>query len=216
MKKILKKKFIKTLKLKGIAYALKISRLLFKKAQTTEELNLVYKTRYEIYKNEGYIKENKEKLFKDKYDPYSVNFIIFKNGKPLGTARLVFDSKIGFPTENLFNFKKPEINRKRTAEVSRLAIKKEFRGGDRLITMGLMKMIYDYTKKNNIEHLYVNMPERLREYFSRFGLHFQNLKEMSPTKANLKERELIGGYFSQKKLKPYILDVKEMKQLLGL
>lgn len=218
MKFSLKKKLVSVLKRKALNYVLKISQLVFKEAKTEKELNLVYKLRYKIYLYEGYIEPNEKGVFKDEYDPHSINFIVLKKNKPIGITRLVLNAKVGFPTENLFNFERPKIPRNELGEISRLATDKELRGGSELVMMGLAKMIYDCIKKLGLKYLYANMPEKLEKYFRSFGIKFIKLKELPPTKFNLYHRELIGGYFkhSERKLKPYILDVEENKKSLGL
>ena len=126
----------------------------------------------------------------------------------MGSVRLVLHSKKGFPTEHLFNFERPDIPGEKIAEISRLVIKKEYRGGNRIVMMGLMKILFEYAKKMDIEYLYANMPEKLKEYYSSFGLELEELLEQEPTLENLKARGLIGGYFEKKILKPYLLDIK--------
>ena len=218
MKPSLKKKLVSVLKRRVLNYVLKISQLVFKEAKTEKELNLVFRLRYKIYLNENYIEPNKKGVFKDEYDLHSINFIVLKKNRPIGITRLVLNSKVGFPTENLFNFNRPKIPRNKLAEISRVAIDKEFKGREGLVMIGLVKMIYEYTEKLGLKYLYANMPEKLEKYCRSFGIKFIKLKELPPTKFNLHHRKLIGGYFKrrERKLEPYVLDVEENKKSLGL
>lgn len=180
----------------------------FRVAKNQKDLDQVYRTRHEVYKNEGYIQPREKGVFKDKYDDFSVNFLALKRGEPVGTVRLVLNSELGFPTENLFNFERPEIKQEKTVEISRLAVKKNFRGGKRPVMLGLMKEIYDFCRENNIKYIYANMPKGLADHFSRYGVNFEELKKKEPTDKNIKERRLIRGYFDQKELNPYLFEVK--------
>ncbi len=98
-----------------------------------KELTEVYKLRYKVYCEEwGFEKpeDYPDGLEKDKYDNHSLHFAAKDNtGKVIGTVRLILNSIEGFPIEkhSQLNIKTDELPRESLAEISRLAISKEFR-----------------------------------------------------------------------------------------
>lgn len=214
MNKDLIKNFKKILESQYSNGILKIGDTVFKKARTKKELNVVYRVRYEIYLDEGYIEENKKKIFKDKYDLYSLNFLVFKQNNPIATYRLVLNSNTGLPAENLCNFEQPNYPGDQLAEVGRLAIKKGFRGGDRIITMGMIKIIFYYANELKIQGIYAGMPNKLQKYYSSLGIKFKQLKEFPLNSRNLKERKSLKKYFKKTSAKPYLIDIEETHKKL--
>jgi len=98
-----------------------------------KELIEVYKLRYKVYCEEwGFEKpeDHPDGLEMDEYDKYSVHFAAKDStGKIVGTIRMILNSPEGFPIEKYceLNINKDELPRERLAEISRLAISKEYR-----------------------------------------------------------------------------------------
>ncbi len=178
--------------------------IVFKEAKSIEDLDLVYRLRYDVYLSEGYITSNDKRRFQDSYDDSSVNFLVYKEGNPIGTFRLILNSERGFWTEAIFNFVRPDFPRESMAEISRLGVLKEYRG-TKLIMAGLMKTVYQYAKRNGIAGIYFNVPAKLAGYIKSFGVPVIKLQEEEPTQEILKNRELIAGYFKKSKLEPYFI-----------
>jgi N-acyl amino acid synthase of PEP-CTERM/exosortase system len=107
----------------------------FSKANTSEHLDEIFRLRYKVYCHEckfldpqKYPQEKEE----DKYDPNSVHFFASDDIGIIGTARIILNSKEGFPLEshckNKLAIKKELLpDPKSTAEISRLVISKEYR-----------------------------------------------------------------------------------------
>ncbi|MBI5097719.1 MAG: GNAT family N-acetyltransferase [Nitrospirae bacterium] len=98
-----------------------------------KELTEIYRLRYKIYCLEwGFEKpENHSNgILTDIYDNYSQHFAARDySGKIVGAIRLILHSEQGFPIEKYchLDISKDEIPRDRIAEISRLAIHRDFR-----------------------------------------------------------------------------------------
>jgi N-acyl-L-homoserine lactone synthetase len=103
------------------------------RVSTDEELAEVYKLRYKVYCEEwGFEKpeDHPDGLERDEYDKNSVHFAVKTDeGKLIGTIRLILNSLNGFPLEKHcpININKDTLPRNALAEISRLAISKNYR-----------------------------------------------------------------------------------------
>lgn len=213
--KIIRRKTL-YIKCRLILFFLRLIGLKFVQAKSEGELEFVYKLRYDVYEGEGYIDPIKWKDGRliDKYEQNSVSFLAISWGKPIGTARMIFDSSLGFPTEKLFPIAKMN-NRKKIVEISRLGIIKNFRGSfnpiyRRAVMYGLGIIMYLYSVNNEIDRWLINMPEKLANSLRKFGIIPEKLKEGKLTSENISEREIIKGYFSKFTLYPYIIDINKI------
>lgn len=97
----------------------------------------IYKLRYDVYVSEfGFEKEEDHPsgLEKDMYDPHSVKLaaieqVSAKKQKVIGTLRIILHSEYGFPIERVtpLNFTEEKTPIHKIAEISRLAIRKDYR-----------------------------------------------------------------------------------------
>jgi N-acyl amino acid synthase of PEP-CTERM/exosortase system len=97
----------------------------------------IFKLRYDVYVREfGFEKKESHPsgLEKDVYDPYSVELAAIEQlsaekQKVIGTIRLILHSEHGFPIENAvpINFTNRKTPVDKIAEISRLAISREYR-----------------------------------------------------------------------------------------
>jgi N-acyl-L-homoserine lactone synthetase len=98
-----------------------------------KELKEIYKLRYKIYCEEwGYEKpeNHPDRMETDIYDKNALHLAVKdERQKLVGTLRLILNSPEGFPLEKYcsLNINKDEIPREGIAEISRLAISKEYR-----------------------------------------------------------------------------------------
>jgi N-acyl amino acid synthase of PEP-CTERM/exosortase system len=112
-----------------------MTRFHFRKIPKDDPLiNEVYRLRYKVYCEEwGFEKaaDHPWGLETDEYDPYSVHMGAFsqESGQLIGTIRIILNSELGFPIEKhcLFDTDLHWLNRDRVAEISRLAVSKEYR-----------------------------------------------------------------------------------------
>lgn len=179
----------------------------FKKVTTGEELQEVYRLRYKVYCDEwGFERpeDHPEGIEQDEYDEHSTHFVAFRNdtGQFIGTVRLIFDSELGFPLERHCEVTKDlsGIDRSRLAEISRLAVSKEYRKrlvdriifneeeyrepldcpppqqrrvNDYAIVLGLYRCIYRESMERGITHLYAAMADGLYFLLRRNALLFE-------------------------------------------
>jgi N-acyl amino acid synthase of PEP-CTERM/exosortase system len=178
----------------------------FRFMQVTEEKDLrdIYKLRYKSYCEEwGFERpeDHPEGLEYDEYDKHSVHFICKKDsGHLIGTIRLILNSEKGFPIERHCSIDEDLsfMDRDRLAEISRLAISKEYlrRAEDRFmyngteeyhpevikitterrkryeIVCGLYKCIYRNSNKRGITHWYAVMGKGLYILLKRLRITF--------------------------------------------
>ncbi len=103
------------------------------KVSDDNRLRTVYRLRYKVYCEEwGFERpeEYPDGLETDIFDKQSVHFLAENDtGRLVGTIRLILSSPEGFPLEKYceLNINKNELPRESLAEISRLAISKEFR-----------------------------------------------------------------------------------------
>ena len=100
----------------------------------TSDLSTVCQLRYQVYVNEcGFEKaeDHPGGLEKDEYDQHSIHlYACSKHSEDVvGVARLILGSERSLPIESHFSIHQlpPGVRREQTAEVSHLAISKEFR-----------------------------------------------------------------------------------------
>lgn len=203
----------------------------FSKANTPELLEEVFRLRYKVYcfecnfLNPADYPQEKEK---DKYDPSSVHFFASDDLGIIGTARIILNSKEGFPLEshcknNLTIDKKLLPDPKKTAEVSRLVISKEYRkrkedgnyyspeyqdspNSDseqenlkrlKPMAFGLYRELYQECKRRNITHLYALMEKSLFFLLHLHGFSFKPIGE---------EIDVYGP------VKPYLGNIEEIEK----
>ncbi|CAG1064703.1 acyl homoserine lactone synthase [uncultured bacterium] len=177
----------------------------FKKVSSAVELEEVYRLRYKVYCEErGFEKpeDHPDGLEIDAFDRHSVHFGAFNEmGELIGTARIILNSGDGFPLEKncVLSSDVSLIERERLGEISRLALKKEYRRraednfiyndqgdappefhsvpNDRRnrheIVIGLYKLIYIESRKRGLTHWYTVMAKGLYLLLKRMGIFFQ-------------------------------------------
>jgi N-acyl-L-homoserine lactone synthetase len=145
----------------------------------SKELEELYRIRYEVYcKEYGYIPEEKTKnnMEFDEWDAHSVHFIIRDIKKEISaTVRLILNSQANFPIQKHFkfdvNFNHFDLNK--AAEISRLIVIRKYRKHHLMFL--LIKGIYIYIKKNNIEHIFSVMDDKLFPLLTSLGVPFKKI-----------------------------------------
>lgn len=98
-----------------------------------EKLKEIYRLRYKVYCEEwGFERpgDHPYGIETDEFDKSAVHFVAKNSeGNLVGTIRLILNSPAGFPVEKYceININKHELPRESLAEISRLAISKEYR-----------------------------------------------------------------------------------------
>lgn len=177
----------------------------FAKVSSAAELQDIYTLRYKVYVDEWGFEhpdDHPEGIETDAFDKYSVHFMASRYGQLLGTIRLILHSPEGFPIEKHCTITADcsAIGPERIAEISRLAISKEYRkrAVDRLlysaspgegqdvsqedvpnsrrkrqeIIIGLFKAMYAESKRLGLTHWYAVMAKALHVLLQRIGFDF--------------------------------------------
>lgn len=113
----------------------------------------------------------------DKYDEFAVNFAVIKDGKVIGTDRLVRDSKLGLPMEEAFKLSS-FLHRKSIVEISRLAFDNNHPHNPYLI-LKLFGENYRHSLDHGITHWCAAVEEDLFESFLKLGFCFTVIGEKS-------------------------------------
>ncbi len=102
--------------------------------QQKDLLRDIYSLRYQVYVNEwGFERADQHpgEIEYDEYDEYSVHYFARckSENRIIGTARVILDSKLGFPICRHFdvNNQHEDLENSRIGEISRLAVSKEYR-----------------------------------------------------------------------------------------
>lgn len=100
----------------------------------TSSLDAICQLRYQVYVNEcGFEKpeDHPGSIERDEYDQHSIHFYACPKHSDdvIGTARIIMGAERPLPIERYFDIKQfpPEVRREQIAEISRLAVSKEFR-----------------------------------------------------------------------------------------
>lgn len=142
----------------------------------------VYRLRYKVYCEEwGFEKpeDHPGKLETDEYDQHSIHLGAFsqEDGNLIGTIRLILDSELGFPIDRhcTFNTDISSLDRSRIAEISRLAVSKEYR------KRAVDKLIYNNGEPDPLQGKEARdvQEKRKQEFFIIMGLYICMYMESS-------------------------------------
>lgn len=133
----------------------------------TSALRAICQLRYQVYVNEwGFEKpeDHPGGIEQDEYDQHSIHFCAFSKHSDdvLGAARIILGSERSLPIEQHFNITQfpPGVRREQAAEISRLAISKEFR------CRALQRTIFgaEQSTSNHMRHMMENSRDFRRKF----------------------------------------------------
>jgi hypothetical protein len=103
--------------------------LVFKRAQTTDEIEQSFKVAYEAYHGRNLTESSQSKIRLTKYHALPTTCILIAklNEEVVATMTVIVDSAMGLPIEQLWSMSELRSQSNRMAEISNLAIKREFR-----------------------------------------------------------------------------------------
>jgi len=148
----------------------------FISAETREDLEKVFRLRYQVYCVElGVESKNDSGLHKDIYDEYAVHFLALDNNdEPVGTLRALPNNPLRFPMEADFPLA-DYMNKKgisRAVEGGRFAIKKTILPEARAVVgFGLMKGLIDYCRATGINDIFNTTQVKIVKRFAVTGFH---------------------------------------------
>jgi hypothetical protein len=125
--------------------------LSFKVADTEEELRASFQILHDAYVETGLMNENPTRMRITEYhhEPTSVILLVKHFSEVVGTVTVVRDSKRGLPGDKIYDLSEYRKNNRVLAEISALAIKKEWRGQ---VFFPFMKYMFETT----LNHLGIN------------------------------------------------------------
>ncbi len=182
----------------------------FRKVNGNGELEKVYRLRYKVYCEEWGFEEKKdypEGIERDVYDERSTHFAAIREGQIIGTVRLIHNSDRGLPIEQHTRIDEDlsDLDRDKVAEISRLAVSKDFRkrardgllyaghvknplspslfagmpeGRERRrsdLVTGLYKSMYVESKLTGLEHWFAVIARGLYLLLARYGVVFSQI-----------------------------------------
>ncbi|MDI6603369.1 MAG: GNAT family N-acyltransferase [Patescibacteria group bacterium] len=199
-----------------VDFVLKLKGIKIIEAKTEEEKEMIYKLRYEIYKDCGYInpEDFPDKELKDEDDKHSINYLALENNKPVGTVRLILgNKKEDFPTFRMWNidFNKFSVPFSKIGEISKLCIVNSSKNKKFWIWLGMMKKIYKKNKITNLNYWIFFSSFQLRlEINKKFNTPIHSIPYLKEIEKNLREREIMKGYFKILNPLPFFLKIEEI------
>lgn len=151
-------------------------------ASNKNEVNQAFKLLYESYHANGLMDRKDHELRVTKYHclPTSIIIVAIYNGEVIGTVTHVLDSQLGLPSEGAVDISSFRKRGKRIAEISALAIKKEFRRSHSLM-FSLTRYMYHYaTKYAGVNHWIIGVRSNVATYYQAlFFFHRFKTKKIS-------------------------------------
>lgn len=116
-------------------------------ARTQSELEQSYRILHDSYVDQGYMQPNPTGMRIIKYFalPSTTNLIALWDGKVVATISIIRRTSFGLPLENIFNIDNLCTNDEAIAEVSSLAIAKEFRLSRGALFFPFCKFFFQYS-----------------------------------------------------------------------
>jgi len=150
-----------------------------RRAVTDDRLSAIQRLRYEVYCLERKFRDAADYpdgREHDEYDPHSTHICATDaTGAVVGTVRLVHHSPLGLPVQQhgaRLAVPADELERRRTAEVSRLILAKQYRKhtiDQPLLLWGLFARMYEESCRLGIGYWVAAMEEGLWRLLRRFG-----------------------------------------------
>ena len=182
---------------------------------------VVYRLRYQIYKEYGYIDPadfpNGE--MRDEDDDHSISFLALKNNQPVGTIRLIYgQKKEDFPTFRMWNvdFSKFSVPFSKIGEISKFGIvnSKNLKNLKFWIWLGMMKRAYKWSKKLGLTcWVFVTSSKIVSDIKKKFYTPVHPFFTLKETELNIKERKVVAGFFQKFNPFCYFLNLKEVGKI---
>lgn len=152
--------------------------LAVKLVETNDELIECYRLRAAVYGDEkGWVTpaQIKDGCEIDEFDAHSIQIMAFEpvTGDVIGHVRLILNGSHALPVETLFD---QVLDKSRKAvEASRLVVRKDSRGPEKNVTLGLVRQVYTELVEREVDDLYAILEGKLLRAFQMMGLPFEQL-----------------------------------------
>lgn len=120
-------------------------KLTFKIAQSKEELEAAFTLLHEAYVGRGLMRPHPSRMRVNTYHalPSTRVLIALWNKKVVGTVSVIRNNRYGFPMDLIFDTSPFKKNGMRSAEISGLAIHKDFKRNKKEVLFPLLKFLYE-------------------------------------------------------------------------
>lgn len=98
--------------------------------------------------------------------PSTSTIIAVWNGRVVGTVSVIRNNPLGLPLEAVFDVRPLKTNGKRIAEISALAVAKDFRAQRGIILFPLLKYLYEYCVHFfGVDHMMIAVNPRDSDFY---------------------------------------------------
>lgn len=142
--------------------------LVFKRADTTDEIEQAFKVAYEAYYERGLEQdtENRMRVTKHHALPTTCILIAKLDEEVVATMTIIVDSALGLPIEKLWNIDEVRSSSTRIAEISTLAIKRGFRAQRGKLLLPLCGFMYRYcTRYLGVEKIVATFHPEVQDFY---------------------------------------------------
>jgi N-acyl-L-homoserine lactone synthetase len=152
-----------------------------------EELEDIYRLRYQAYLGKGYISPNPSGMKTDEWDelPEAIQFVAVNEGKVVGAVRLVLDSPKGLPMERVFAREVANLRTqgRKVAEASTLVVDTCNDEPDRRTWLSLCTALWQEAEARGVDDLCIAVTRNHLKLYRRLsfesmgaGRHYEALK----------------------------------------
>lgn len=141
-----------------------------------EVLAFRYKIFQEIYpeylQNSNFVQDKEH----DQYDPYSVYFAALnEHDEVCATVRLIYNSPIGYPTENSMEFDNSMFERDKLGEMSRIFVDSEYRNmqNTKTIIEEVKKFMLKKLTELGIEYTYGSLEKNFLRLLKIYKMNYE-------------------------------------------
>lgn len=177
-------------------------------------LEEVYKLRYKVYLESGYIDQNKEEMFLEEYDHFSTSIIAIKNNKIIGSLRVLFHNKISqLSTLDYYNVNLLQNDLYQYVDLGRWVNDPDHRSKkskNPIVTILIGLKTYLYLLKSKKKFIIITLKHKLRLHIENiFRVKFTHPELLPLTESNKVFRSKFKGYFeSNRDIEVCILELK--------
>jgi hypothetical protein len=154
-----------------------------KLATTRDELESAYRLLHDVYVESKFMRPDPSGMRVSVYNalPSTSTIIATWDGKVVGTVSVIRHTPLGVPLDKIFDIRPLFSGGKRVAEISALAVAKEFRRNSGEIFFPLMKFAYEYwIRYFGLDEVVIAVNPRHSEFYDAL-LFFRNLSNSMVT-----------------------------------
>jgi len=191
-------------------YFPKITFRILEESEEIEKMNYLVWEVYALEKKYIDPQNSSPSMLNDEFEKHSIHIGAFnESNNIIGAVRIILPSHEGFYVEKDFNVEIPNYCYKKSAEISRLVVLKNYR--NEIISFGLLRKALEMSKKRGIDYWIVVIPKKIKDHFSKsFGIKFRQLKLKELTEKQLKIRAKLPNYYKICNPMPYLISLKEI------